>query len=432
MRGIPLRRPVTARQSHVAYLASMETTSELPNIFVIGLFLMFGGSAYTLARASRLPRVTLLVISGLIVGPSVLDWVPEAIVELFPTMSYIALSMIAFRLGDAFIGLDMLKDGPKVLAISLSKTVIAALLVFGVAYWIKGDLTLALLLAGLAPASAPAATLDVISETRAKGPLTSSIVGVLALDNILGVTLFTTLLVVAEVLAGKGQPREELLTGGWEIGGAIGLGLFIGILMARLAGRLRVGKVSLLQITGFVFLCAGLASQLHVSYLLACIFLGATVAKNRAQPKKNIFLTVEDVSEPFLVVFFLLAGCELDLSAIATLGVIGVAYVLARCTGFVIGGSLGARFVAADPIVQAHIGWSLFPQAGVALGLAVVTLGRFPEVGELLVSIIVSTTVIFELFGPTVTRWRLSLAQETQESRPIAQTDDLPFVQVSK
>ncbi len=407
-------------------------TPELPNIFVIGLFLMFGGSAYTIARALRLPRVTLLVISGLIAGPSVLDLVPEAIVELFPTMSYIALSMIAFRLGDAFIGLDLLKDGPKVLAMSLSKTIVAALLVFTIAYYIKGDLTLALLLAGLAPASAPAATLDVISETKAKGPLTSSIVGVLALDNILGVTLFTILLVVAEVIAGKGEPPQELLTGIWEIGGAISLGLIIGILMARLAGRLRAGKVSLLQITGFVFLCAGLAYQIHVSYLLACILLGATVAKNRAQPKKNIFLTVEDVSEPFLVIFFLLAGCELDLSAVSALGLIGVAYVLARCVGFVIGGSLGSKFVDADPVVQAHIGWSLFPQAGVALGLAVVTLERFPEVGQLLVSIIVSTTVIFELFGPAVTRWRLSLAQETQDSKPVSQSDDLPFVQVSK
>lgn len=408
-------------------------TSELPNIFVLGLFLMFGGSAYTLARTLKLPRVTLLVISGLIIGPSVLDLVPEAIVELFPTMSYIALSMIAFRLGDAFVDFDLVKEGPRVLVMSLSKTIVAAGLVFTIAYVIRGDLVLALLLAGLAPASAPAATLDVISETKAKGPLTSTIVSVLAIDNVLGVTLFTILLIVAEIVAGKGEPTQELLSGIWEIGGAIGLGLIIGWLMARLAGRLRVGKVSLLQITGFVFLCAGLAYQIHASYLLACILLGATVAKNRAQPKKNIFSTVEDISEPFLVIFFLLAGCELDLSAIKALGLIGIAYVLARCIGFIIGGGLAARVVNAEPAVQENIGWSLFPQAGVALGLAVMTLERFPEIGPLLVSIIVSTTVVFELFGPTVTRWRLSKAKETEETKPeVTQSDDLPFVQVSK
>ncbi len=407
-------------------------TPELPNIFVLGLFLMFGSSAYALARTFRLPRVTLLVISGLLVGPSVLDLVPEPIVELFPIMSYVALSMIAFRLGDAFVDLDFFKEGPRVFAISALKTIVASALVFAVAYAIRGDLVLALLLAGLAPASAPAATLDVISETNAKGPLTSTIVGVLAIDNVLGVTLFTALLIVAEVVSGRGEPTQELLAGLYEIGGAVVLGLAIGWLMARLAGRLRAGKVSLLQITGFVFLCAGLAYQIHVSYLLACIFLGATVAKTRAQPKKNIFVTVEEVSEPFLVIFFLLAGCELDLSALKELGLIGIAYVLARCLGFVIGGGLAARLVGAQPVVKAHIGWSLFPQAGVALGLAVITLERFPQLGQLLVSIIVSTTVVFELFGPTVTRWRLSQAEETAEAKPAERSDDLPFVQVSK
>ncbi|MGK7889916.1 MAG: cation:proton antiporter [Leptolyngbyaceae cyanobacterium] len=407
-------------------------THELPNIFVLGLFLMFGGSAYTLAPALRLPRATLLVVAGIIVGPSVLDWVPEAIVELFPTISYISLSMIAFRVGEAFVNFDLLKEGPRVFAISLSKTVISAGLVFAIAYLIQGDLILAMLLAGLAPASAPSATLDVISETKAKGPLTDTIVRVLALDNVLGVILFTVLLIAAETLTGQGEIQGEVVKGAWEIGGAMVLGLAIGWLMARLTGRLRAGKVSLLQITGFVFLCAGLAYQIHVSYLLACIFLGATVAKNRAQPKKNIFATVEDISEPFLVIFFLLAGCELDLMAVQTLGLIGVAYVLARCLGFVIGGGLASRLIGAAAPVQKHIGWSLFPQAGVALGLAVVTLERFPEIGEVLVSVIVSTTVIFELFGPTVTRWRLSQAQETEQTKPDTQSNDLPFVQVSK
>jgi len=410
----------------------MEAT-ELPNIFVIGLFLMFGGRGYAIARYLRLPRVTLLVVSGLIIGPSVLNLVPDEILELFPFMSYIALAMIAFRLGEAFINLDFKKSGPAVFFISFGKAIAASSLVFTVAYLIEGDLVLALLLAGLAPASAPAGILDVISETKAKGPLTNTILTVLAFDNVLGVTLFSTALVAAQTISGRGEPTQEILSGLWEIGGAFVLGFAIGWVMARLAGALKVGKPSLLEITGFVLLCAGLAYQLHISYLLACIVLGATVAKNRAQPKKNIFVTVEDVSEPFVVLFFLLAGCELDLSAIKALGLVGVAYVLARCLGFVIGGGTAARLVKAEPIVREHIGWSLFPQAGLALGLAVITLERFPQVGQFLVSIIVSTTVVFELFGPTVTRWRLFKAKEVPESRTeTVQTDGLPFVQKSK
>jgi Kef-type K+ transport system membrane component KefB len=406
--------------------------AELPNILVVGLFLMFGGRAYAIARYLRLPRVTLLVVSGIIIGPSVLNLVPDEIVDLFPIMSYIALSMIAFRLGETFINFDLLKTGPKIFTISLGKTLVASILVFTIAYLIQDDIVLALLLAGLAPASAPAATLDVISETNSKGALTNTIIRVLAMDNVLGITLFSILLVTAEVVAGAGNPTEQVISGVWEIGGAFLLGLAIGWPMARIAGGLKKGKPSLLEITGFLLLCAGLAYQLQVSYLLACIVLGATVAKNRTQPKQNIFATIEEVSEPFLVIFFLLAGCELDVTALASLGLIGILYVLARCLGFVIGGSIAARLVNAEPVVQENIGWSLFPQAGVALGLAVLTLPHFPGLGQFLVSIIVSTTVVFELFGPTVTQWRLFKAKEAAEAVEATATDVLPFIQKSK
>ena len=408
-------------------------TPELSNIFVIGLFLMFGGRAYALGRYLRLPRVTLLVVSGVVVGPSILDIIPHEIVELFPTISYIALAMVAFRLGEAFMDFDLKEKGATVFFISLGKTIAAASLVFTAVSLIQRNIVLGLLLAGLAPASAPAATLDVISETKAKGPLTDTIIRVLALDNILGITLFSLMLVVVDTLIGQGQPSKEILSGLWAIGGAFLLGFAIGWPMARLAGGLKRGKPSLLEITGFVLLCAGLAYQLQISYLLACIVLGATVAKNRAQPKKNIFLTIEDVSEPFLVIFFLLAGCELQLSAVTTLGLVGIAYVITRCLGFVIGGRFASRLVNAEPVVQEHIGWCLFPQAGVALGLAVISLEHFPELGKLVVSVIVSTTVIFELFGPTVTQWRLFKAKEAvAEATGLVQSENLPFIQESK
>ena len=406
----------------------------LHSLFVIGLFLMFGGGAYALARYLRLPRVTLLVITGLVIGPSILDLVPHALIELFPTISYITLAMIAFRLGEVFIDLDLKQQGPIVLWISLGKALMAVSLVLIIVLALQGDLTLALLLAGLSPASAPAAILDVISETQAKGPLARTIVGVLAIDNILGVTLFTIVLLITKAQIMPGQLSQELLTGLWEIGGAFILGVIIGWPMARLTGRLQKGKPSLLEISGFVMLCAGLAYELQISYLLACIILGITVARDRSQPKRTIFETVEDVSEPFAVIFFLLAGCELDLSDLRNLGLIGICYIIARCLGFIIGGRVMAGLVKAEPVIQGNIGWCLFPQAGVALGLAVLTLDPFPDLGGELVSVIVSTTVVFELFGPAVTRWRLHQAEEARGSSsgtdPVVEGS--PFVQVRK
>lgn len=386
---------------------------DFSNLVVLGLFLIFGGHAYEIARWLQLPRVTLLVLTGLVVGPSVLDIIPTAIIDMFPTIAYIALSMVAFRLGEAFIDFDFKENGLAMLGISLGKTIAAAGLVFTGVFLIKKSVVLGLLLAALAPASAPAATLDVITETKAKGPLTRTILSVLAFDNILSISLFALALIFTDSLMDQVESWREILLGLWEIGGAFILGFGLGWPTIKLAEYIdKEQEPSLLKILGVILLCAGLANQFHISYLLACIVLGITVARSDHPPLRKVFLTVEEIGEPFLVFFFLLAGCELQLSALTTLGLMGVVYVLARCAGFVMGGTLASRWVTTEPVIQKHIGWCLFPQAGVALGLAVITLDHFPFIGQLLISVIVSTTVIFELFGPTVTRWHLYQAKE--------------------
>lgn len=151
--------------------------------------------------------------------------------------------------------------------------------------------------------------------------------------------------------------------------------------MAWLTGRLGQGEPAILEAAGFVFLCGGLATLLDVSYLLACMVLGAVVA-NRAKHYTRPFHAIEGVSDPFLAVFFVLAGFRLELDALADLGWLGIAYVLARATGLIVGGRLGAKFAQAPPVVQKHIGWCLLPQAGVALGLALLAAERLPEIGE--------------------------------------------------
>ena len=393
---------------------------DLSNLIFLGLFLMFGGHAYEIARYLQLPRVTLLVLTGLLVGPSVLNIIPLSVIDMFPTIAYIALSMVAFRLGEAFIDFNIKEKGLAVFGISLGKTVAAAFLVFIGVFLLKQDVVLCLLLASLAPASAPAATLDVISETKAKGPLTQTIVSVLAVDNILSISLFALVLIFTDSLMDQGQSWQEILLGGWEIGGAIILGFALGWPTTKLAEFIdKEAEPSLLKVMGVILLCAGLAYQFHVSYLLACIVLGITVARSNHPPMRRVFLTVEQIGEPFLVFFFLLAGCELQLSSLTTLGLMGIVYMVARCAGFVMGGTLVSQWVKAEPVIQKHIGWCLFPQAGVALGLAVITIEHFPEIGQLLLSVIVSTTVVFELFGPTVTRWHLFQAKEVLEM-PVA------------
>jgi len=390
---------------------TLNITTDFPELLILGAFLLVGWLANELGRILHVPRVTLLLLLGILAGPSVLNIIPPELATLFPHITHLALAMVGFLLGESFVGREIKESGKTVLFISIGETLGAALIVFIAVLLIQGDIVLAIVLAGIAPASAPAATLDVIREYKAKGPLTKTILGVVAIDDAWGVILFSFLLVIAESLIGNGTNLSGIGKGLWEVVGAILLGIICGLPMAYFTGRMKKGEPSLLEASGFVFICGGLALFLDVSYILACIVLGATVAygaKHHTRP----FREIEGAADPFLVIFFVLAGYECDFSTFATLGVIGLIYVIARSIGLIGGGWIAARIINAPPVIQTHIGWCLLPQAGIALGLALLVSERIPELGELIIPLIVATTVIFEIAGPLLTRWHLKQSGE--------------------
>jgi Kef-type K+ transport system membrane component KefB len=181
--------------------------------------------------------------------------------------------------------------------------------------------------------------------------------------------------------------------------------------MAWLTGRLRRGEPMLLESAGFVFVAAGLASVLGLSYLLTCMVLGVVVA-NRARHHVRPFRSIEGISEPFLALFFFVAGYKLEWEALPALGLVGLAYVAARITGRVVGGQLGGRLAHSTPEVQHRLGLCLMPQAGIALGLALVASDRLPDV-DFLLPLVIAATVVFELIGPPLTLLQLRKAGET-------------------
>jgi len=380
-------------------------------LLLIGILLLAGWFAHAMGHFVHVPRVTILLILGIVAGPTFFNVIPSEMAEWFPHVTHLALAMVGFLLGESFAGREIKESGRTVLFVSIGETIGAAVIVFFTVLLVQRDLAMALLVAGIAPASAPAATLDVIREHHAKGPLTKTVLGVVAIDDAWGVILFSLLLVLAEALTGQGSALAELAKGLWEIFGAVLLGIIFGIPMAWLTGRLKKGEPSILEAMGFVFICGGVALILNVSYLLACIVLGATVA-NFAKHHARPFRDIEGAIEPFLVIFFLLAGFECNLAALKTLSVLGAAYVLARSVGLIAGGNIAAHMVGAPPLVQSHVGWCLLPQAGVALGLALLVSERLPQLGESVLPLIIGTTVIFEIGGPLITLWHLHKAGE--------------------
>ena len=382
-------------------------------LLLIGTILLLALGAHAVGQRIHVPRVTLLLLLGALAGPELLNLLPADANAGFSLVTNLALAMVGFLLGER-MSLAELRDGRAAISVSLAVTLATALFVFVSCWLVTGNLPASLLLAGIAPATAPAATLDVIREAGADGPLTKLVWQVVAIDDAWCAMLFSVLLVSADMLSGSSGALSGITAGLGEVIGSILLGLALGFPMAWLTGRLRPGEPTLLEAAGFVFVAAGLASLWGLSYLLTCMTLGAVVA-NAAKHHLVPFRSIEGIAEPFLALFFFLAGYELDWAVLKTLGAVGIAYVGARVLGRLAGGWLGAWLANTDRRTRRHIGLCLMPQAGVALGLALVAVERVPEAGFIL-PLVIGATVLFELAGPPLTLIQLRRAGEVNHT----------------
>ena len=367
------------------------------SLFLIGLLSDLAG------RRTPLPRVTLLLLAGFLIGPTVLDWLPDFAGDWFPVLTGVALTMIGFLLGQKLTLPTLRELGRAVIAMSVCEVAVTAFLVFSVLLAFGVQLEIALLLAGIAPATAPAAIVDVVQELDARGKFTDTLLGIVAIDDAWGLMLFSVLLALVHGLTGQGNPAEVLLIAAHDIGGALLLGLLLGVPMAYLTGRVRPGEPTLAEALGLVLLCAGLAIWADVSYILAAMTMGSVVA-NLAKHHDRPFHAIEGIEWPFLILFFLLAGAALRVDALASIGLLGAGYIGLRIVGRIVGTRLGGRLSGTDVSTRHHMGPALLPQAGVAIGMALLAGQHFPELRDTILPVVLGSTVIFELVGPVVTR----------------------------
>lgn len=385
----------------------MNEISNLAQILITfgGLFLI-GLLADLVGRHTPLPRVTLLLLSGFAIGPSLLDLLPAFTDLWFPVLTNIALAMIGFLLGQNLTRKRLSELGRPVLAMSLGEVIMTALLVFTVLRLFGVSMEIALLLAGVAPATAPAATVDVVHEYGAKGEFTDTLLGIVAIDDAWGLLVFSLLLATVQSLSGVEGAWQIIQTGAWEVGGAILLGIVLGLPMAYLTGRIQPGEPSQAEALGVVLLGAGIAEWLNVSYILTAMALGATVA-NLAKHHGRPFSAIEGIEWPFLILFFLLAGASLHIDALAQAGALTAGYIALRIAGRLIGTRLGGWLSDTDTTIRQWIGLALLPQAGVAIGMALIASQHFPEIKGVILPVVLGATVIFEIVGPIATRWTL-------------------------
>ena len=368
-----------------------------------GLFLL-GLVADLVGRLTPLPRVSLLLLAGLLIGPSGFSILPEIFIEdWFPLLTHIALGMVGFLLGQQISLSAMRRYGRTILWITAGKVVGASMIVALCLFILDVEIAVVLLLASIASSTAPAVMLDVVKEMRVRGKFTNIMLGIVALDDVWGLLIFTFMLAVVGAISGQGGMVDAIAFGIGEIGGSLLLGLALGLPMAYLSGRIRPGEPTLAEALGLVALCTGIAIWLDLSPILAPMVMGSTVA-SLASHHERAFNEIDGIEWPFMILFFLLAGASLHVDELFAAGWIGLVYILARVVGTYCGTRIAAKFVKAEIVIQRWMGVCLLPQAGVAIGMALIASQRFPELKNTILPVVIGSTVFFEILGPILTR----------------------------
>jgi len=381
---------------------------------VLGLLFLIGFIADIVGRSTFLPRVTLLMLGGLAVGPAGFSVVPESFVDQwFPELTTIALALIGFLLGHQLSIPALRKRGSFVIGISLCKVLGAALVVASTLILVGLDPVMALLLAGIAPATAPAATYDIVHESGASGEFVDTLLSIVAVDDVWGLLIFVLMVAVAGIIDGEASIGAGIVSSLIDIGGSVALGVALGAPMAYLTGRIRRGEPMLAEALGFVLLGAGIAEWFDLLAIVTAMAMGIMVA-SLASHHERPFHAIEGIEWPFMVLFFVLAGASLEVDALLLAGGLTLIYVLARFCGIYAGTRLGSRVVGAPPVLRKWLGLALLPQAGVAIGMSLVAAQEFPETASVVLTVVVASTVVLETIGPIFTRLAIRNAASAQ------------------
>lgn len=383
-------------------------------LITLGVLFLGGLLADKIGHLTRLPRVTMLLLLGLFIGPSGFGLLPQSATDLFEPVTVVALTMVAFLLGGDLTRENLARHGRAISSISLCIVVGTTLIIWAGLTAFGLDPRLALLLGAIATATDPAAISDVIRQSGLRNGFADTLKGIVAIDDVWGLLMFSLCLALVDQ---SGSWAAPLLGAGRDIGGAIVLGLCIGIPSAFLTGRLQPGEPQQTEAIGVVFLTAGLALWLEVSFLVAGMTAGALIA-NLSRHHDYSFHEIEHIEWPFMLLFFLLAGATLELDALWALGWISLAYAGLRIASRLVSGEVGAR-LGNVPRAEVHAyGPALLPQAGVAVGMALVAAETFPEWAATIMTLTISTTVFFEILGPPATLLALRSIERAQKDIP--------------
>jgi Kef-type K+ transport system membrane component KefB len=394
-----------------------------PNILaIIGLIIAVAFLGSKAFQRFGIPQVVGFISIGAVLGPSFLNLVPLKLCDELTFISEVALGLIGFDMGSHLLFKELRKLGRSIAFILLFEALGTFALVTSGIYAITRSWHTALIFGAMSSATAPAATVDVLAEFDAKGPLTTSLLAVVGLDDALALLLYSITATMAEALFSQsGAPSLASMMGLplIEIGGSLGLGLGMGLLLDLILSRMQRHHDAMAVSIGVVFVCVGLAQACGFSLILTTMVLGAVVVNRCEDHGRYIRFTIEQAGPVIYVLFFALVGARFQISLLPAMGLMGIAYVALRSFGKFTGAWVGGTLGGAEPAVRNNLGLGLLSQAGVAIGLALASSNRFaaygPEgesLGHLIINVITATTFVVQIIGPICVRLAISRAGE--------------------
>lgn len=405
------------------FVDKLSNTSTITQVIVsVSLIMSFGFLMTRLTKLAKLPNVTGYILAGILIGPYCLNLIPQNIISGMGFISDIALAFIAFSVGEFFKFDSLKKSGLKIIVLTIFEALMASIVVFIVMYFVLGlSLPFSIVLAALASATAPASTIMTIRQTKAKGDFVDTLLQVVALDDVVSLIAYSVAISVAlaSVSGAGGFSFNVVVLPILKNLLMLVIGAAMGYLLKLLMQVKHGSDNRLIIVISVLLLFCGISSLFDVSPLLGCMIIG-TVYINLTKDEK-LFLQVNYFSPPILLMFFVVSGLSFNLSALFSgesiigsipLWAIGVIYFFVRIIGKYLGAYLGCLTIKKPKEVRNYLGLALIPQAGVAIGLAALgarTLGG--DVGSALQTIILASSVLYELVGPVCAKLSLYLSK---------------------
>ena len=380
----------------------------------ISIIILVGLLGGRIAKKFGLPSVSGYIVAGLLLGPSFIDLVSNEGLNSLGFITDIALAAIAFSIGNEFLLSDMKKVGNKIFLLTIAEVIGALVIVFMTMYFLfNQSFEFSIVIASMSAATAPAGIVMVIRELRADGPLVKTILPVVALDDALGIMVFSVALSIAKMTSGLADftliqiVSDPLI----EIFGSLLLGFLLGLGLTYLANKAK-GRDELLKISlAFILAAVGAANFFNMSPLLTAMMMGGTLV-NLMHNSKRVFDNINSFTPPINLLFFTLAGMSLDLKILASVGMLGVGYILARAMGKVLGAGVGAKALGESETIQKYLGLSLLTQGGISIGLSVIVRNELPQFSQSIVTVILFSVLVFEILGPILAKIAITKAGE--------------------